>query len=305
METTQGERPLDSPSPIRGSLSSFTQSTPVKQEKKPEATESPAKRTRRVERIPLAERMRPTEFDEIMVSRCNALLGRETLMSSEKRRQCGRFSSETLPRRSFSSDHPGAGKRRLPLSSPTTHPVRSARFRAAQPESKTSGRSRPRPPKTDRRRACQRFCSWTKSTASTRSSKTSFFPTSSKVSWCSSAPRRRTPPSPSTTWRLHRPLTPRPFSLAAKWFRSNSSPSRTCSPFSAARSPATFISSAAESSSFSSFTAGLLQRRHAAPAGDESRRRRAHGAEHAGRVRGRRGFSHGQVSLPPPCVVER
>ena len=69
VESIQGERPLDSPSPIRGSLSSFTQSTPVKQEKKSETTESPSKRARRMERIPLAERMRPTEFDEIMVSR--------------------------------------------------------------------------------------------------------------------------------------------------------------------------------------------------------------------------------------------
>ena len=69
VESIQGERPLDSPSPIRGSLSYFTQSTPVKQEKKSETTESPSKRARRMERIPLAERMRPTEFDEIMVSR--------------------------------------------------------------------------------------------------------------------------------------------------------------------------------------------------------------------------------------------
>ena len=81
VDSTQGERPADLPSPIRGSLSSFTQSTPVKQEKKSDSTESPSKRTRRMERIPLAERMRPTQFDEIMVFRCTVLLDRETSMS--------------------------------------------------------------------------------------------------------------------------------------------------------------------------------------------------------------------------------
>lgn len=206
VESTQGERPLDSPSPIRGSLSSFTQSTPIKQEKKLEVADSPAKRTRRLERIPLAERMRPTEFEEIMVRRCNTLSDRETLMSLEKRRQCGHSSSGILPHRSFFSDLLDVGRRRLPPSSPTTHPVRSAHSRAARQASRTSERWPPRPPRTDRRGACRRFSSWTKSTASTRNNKTSFSRTSNRVCWCSSARRPKTPPSPSTTYSLSLPL---------------------------------------------------------------------------------------------------
>lgn len=123
-------------------------------------------------------------------------------MSWEKRRQCGRCSSETLLPRLFSLDLRDVEKRRLLPSLPTTHPVRSAHSHAAQPVSKTFGTLPPRPPRTDSRRACRRFCSWTRSTASTRSNKTSFSRTSSRAFWCSSARRRKTPPSPSTTWSL-------------------------------------------------------------------------------------------------------